>query len=221
MPCGDEFYFRIKGEGFLFKMVLKTREKIMVALAAAVVLYFAVDFLVLGPLQKGIKAKQAQLKELQEKMTAATGALPEIGVLRTRVEEKKRFLDSAKEKVVGKEQVRVFLDQLAAESARLKLEVNSLTIGREGEVGKPEKASAPPAAGGKESGLEGSKFKKVVTDLNLSGPYEGVMIYLAEVEKLPLFMELDQVQILGNKEGAPTVQLSIRPGFLMKAEEKL
>jgi Tfp pilus assembly protein PilO len=202
-------------------MVLKTREKIMVALAAAVVLYFAVDFLALGPMQKGIKAKQAQLKELQEKMTAATGTIPELSVVRSRVEEKKRFLDAAKEKVVGKEQLRVFLDQLAGESARLKLEINSLTIGREGEVGKAEKSSAPQAAGSKESGLEGSKFKKVVTDLNLSGPYEGVMIYLAEVEKLPLFMELDQVQIQGNKEGAPKVQLSIRPGFLMKAEEKL
>jgi hypothetical protein len=202
-------------------MVLKTREKIMVALAAAVVLYFAVDFLALGPQQKGIKAKQAQLKELQEKMTAAVGTLPELSVVRTRVEEKKRFLDSAKEKVVGKEQLRVFLDQLAGESARLKLEINSLTIGREGEVGKSEKSSAPQAAGSKEFGPEGSKFKKVVTDLNLSGPYEGVMTYLAEVEKLPLFMELDQVQIQGNKEGVPKVQLSIRPGFLMKAEEKL
>ena len=202
-------------------MVLKTREKIMVALAAAVVLYFAVDFLVLGPMQKGIKAKQSQLKELQEKMSATTGTLPEIGVLRTRVEEKKRFLDSAKEKVVGKDQLRVFLDQLAGESARLKLEINSLTIGREGEMAKSEKSSAPPAAGSTGSGLEGSKFKKVVTDLNLSGPYEGVMIYLAEVEKLPLFMEMDQVQIQGNKDGAPKVQLSIRPGFLMKAEEKL
>jgi len=202
-------------------MVIKTREKIMVALAAAVVLYFAVDFLVLGPMQKGIKAKQSQLKELQEKMSATTGTLPEIGVLRTRVEEKKRFLDSAKGKVAGKDQLRVFLDQLAGESARLKLEINSLTIGREGEMAKSEKSSAPPTAGSTGSGLEGSKFKKVVTDLNLSGPYEGVMIYLAEVEKLPLFMEMDQVQIQGNKDGAPKVQLSIRPGFLMKAEEKL
>ena len=202
-------------------MVLKTREKIMVALAAAVVLYFAVDFLVLVPQQKGIKAKQTQLRELSEKMTAITGTLPELGVLKNRVEEKKRFLDSAKQKVVGKEQLRVFLDLLAAESARLKLEINSLTIGREGEVGKSEKASVPPAAGSKGPGPEGSKFKKVVTELNLSGPYEGVMIYLAEVEKLPLFMEMDQVQIQGNKEGLPKVQLSIRPGFLMKAEEKL
>jgi hypothetical protein len=202
-------------------MVIKTREKIMVVLAAAVVLYFAVDFLALGPLQKGIKAKQSQLRELQEKMTAATNTLPEIGVLRTRVEGKKRFLDSAKERVVGKDQLRLFLDQLAGESARLKLEINSLTIGREGEVGKSEKSAAPQAAGGKDAGPGGSKFKKVMTDLNLSGPYEGVMIYLAEVEKLPLFMEMDQVQIQGNKEGAPKVQLSIRPGFLMKAEEKL
>jgi Tfp pilus assembly protein PilO len=202
-------------------MVLKTREKIMLALAAAVVLYFAVDFLVLGPMQKGIKAKQAQLKELQEKMTAATGTIPELHVLRTRVEEKKRFLDSAKGKVVGKDQLRLFLDQLAAESARLKLEINSLTIGREGELGKSEKSAAPQAASGKGAGPEGSKFKKVMTDLNLSGSYEGVMVYLAEVEKLPLFMEMDQVQIQGNKEGVPKVQLSIRPGFLMKAEEKL
>jgi hypothetical protein len=130
-------------------------------------------------------------------------------------------LDSAKDNVVGKEQLRVFLDQLAAESARLKLEINSLTIGREGEMGKSEKPAAPQPTAGKAAGPEGSKFKKVMTDLNLSGSYEGVMIYLAGVEKLPLFMELDQVQILGNKDGLPKVQLSIRPGFLMKAEEKL
>jgi Tfp pilus assembly protein PilO len=202
-------------------MVLKSREKIMVALAAAVVLYFAVDFLVLGPMQKGIKVKRAQLKELEEKMTASTGIIPELSALRTRVEEKKRFLDSAKEKVVGKDQLRVFLDQLAAESARLKLEINSLTIGREGEMGKSEKPAAPQPAGSKAAGPEGAKFKKIMTDLNLSGSYEGVLIYLAEVEKLPLFMEMDQVQIQGNKEGVPKVQLLIRPGFLMMAEEKL
>jgi hypothetical protein len=202
-------------------MVLKTREKIMVTLAAAVVLYFAVDFLLLVPMQKGIKSKQAQLKVLQEKMTAATGVIPELAVLRTRVEEKRRFLDSAKGKVVGKDQIRLFLDQLAAESARLKLEINSLTIGREGEMGKSEKPAAPQSAGNKAAGLEGSKFKKVMTDLNLSGSYEGVMSYLAGVEKLPLFMEMDQVQIQGNRDGLPKVQLSIRPGFLMKAEEKI
>ncbi len=202
-------------------MVLKTREKIMMALAAAVVLYFAVDFLVLGPMQKGIKAKQDQLKGLQEKMTAVTATLPELSGLRTRLEKKKRFLDSAKEKVTGKDQLRVFLDQLAAESARLKLEINSLTIGRETDVAKSEKSSTPPEAGSKGSGLGGSKFRKVMTELNLSGSYEGVMIYLAEVEKLPLFMEMDQVQIVGNKDGLPKVQLSIHPGFLMKAEEKL
>ena len=202
-------------------MVLKTREKIMMALAAAVVLYFAVDFLVLGPMQKGIKTKQDQLKGLQEKMTAVVATLPELSGLRSRLEGKKRFLDSAKEKVVGKDQLRVFLDQLAAESARLKLEINSLTIGRETDVVKSEKSSPPPDAGSKGSGLEGSKFRKVMTELNLSGSYEGVMIYLAEVEKLPLFMEMDQVQIVGNKDGLPKVQLSIHPGFLMKAEEKL
>jgi hypothetical protein len=202
-------------------MVLKTREKIMVVLAAVVVLYFAVDFLALTPLQKEIKGKQVQLKELQEKMTSITGTLPELNVLRARVEEKTRFLAGAKEKVVGKDQLRVFLNQLAVESVRLKLEINSLTIGKEGDLAKSEKPPASQAAGTKEAVPEGSKFKKVMTELNVSGPYEGVLIYLAEVEKLPLFMEVDSVQIQGNKDGAPKVQLSIRPGFLMKAEEKL
>ena len=137
------------------------------------------------------------------------------------MEEKTRFLAGAKEKVVGKGQLRVFLNQLAAESARLKLEITSLTIGKEGELGKSEKPPAPQAPGIKAAGSEGLKFKKVMTELNLSGPYEGVLIYLAEVEKLPLFMEVDSVQIQGNKDGGPKVQLSIRPGFLMKAEEKI
>jgi hypothetical protein len=201
-------------------MVLKTREKIMVALAAVVVLYFTVDFLALTPLQKEIKGKQAQLKELQEKMTSITETLPELTGLRARVEEKTQFLSGAKEKVVGKEQLRLFLDQLAVASVRLKLEINSLTIGKEGDLAKSEKPSAPQAAGTKEVGPEGSKFKKVMAELNVSGPYEGVLIYLAEVEKLPLFMEMDSVQIQGNKDGAPKVQLSIRPGFLMKVGEK-
>ena len=83
-------------------MVLKTREKIMVVLAAAVVLYFAVDFLVLGPQQKGIKAKQAQLKELQEKMTVATGTLPELSALRTRVEGKNGFWIRLKKRLWAK-----------------------------------------------------------------------------------------------------------------------
>ena len=202
-------------------MVLKTREKIMVALAAAVVLYFAMDFFALTPLQKEIKEKQTQLKELAEKMTSLTGTLPELRVLRSRVDEKTGFLSGAKEKVVGKGQLRVFLNQLAVESARLKLEINSLTIGKEGELGKSEKPTAPQTPVGKTAGSEGAKFKKVMTDLNLSGTYEGVLIYLAEVEKLPLFMEMDSVQIQGSKDGGPKVQLSIRPGFLMKAEEKL
>jgi hypothetical protein len=201
-------------------MVLKTREMIMVALAAVVVLYFAVDFLALTPLQKEIKGKQAQLKELQEKMTSITEILPELNGLRVRVEEKTQFLSGAKEKVVGRDQLRVFLDQLAVESVRLKLEINSLTIGKEGDLAKSERPSPSQSAGTKDAGPEGAKFKKVMAELNVSGPYEGVLIYLAEVEKLPLFMEMDSVQIQGNKDGAPKVQLLIRPGFLMKVGEK-
>jgi Tfp pilus assembly protein PilO len=64
-------------------------------------------------------------------------------------------------------------------------------------------------------------FKKVTANINLTGPYEGVREYLAKVEQLPLFMELDHIQIQGDKDGLPRVQLTFRPGFLMRADEKL
>jgi Tfp pilus assembly protein PilO len=200
---------------------LKTREKIMLAAAAAVVLYFLVDFLLVRPMGKEMRAGQAKLKEVEEKMAAAVNLLPELKSIRSRLEEKKRFLESAKNKVVGQDQIKAFLDQLAAETGRLKLEIQILTIGQESELADGKSGKAGPPAEKKEEGGKAQKFKKVVANLNLTGAYESVREYLFRVERLPLFMELDQVQIQGNKDGLPKVQLTIRPGFLMKAEEKL
>lgn len=200
------------------KLNLKTREKVLLVGAAAVVLFFLVDFLLLRPMGKEIQAKQARLKELEEKMTATVNTIPELKNLRTRVEEKKRFLESAKDKVVGQDQIRVFLDQLASESSRLKLEILALSIGQENELPDGKSGKTAPPAEKKEEGVKTSKFKKVMANLNLTGSYESVREYLHQVERLPLFMELDQIQLQGNKEGLPRVQLNLRPGFLMKGE---
>ena len=195
---------------------IKTREKIMLAAAAAVVLYFALDFFAFRPMEKQLKDRRVRLKEIEEKMSTTVNTIPELKALRTRVEEKAAFLATAKDKIVGREQVRFFLNHLASESGRLKLEINSLTFPKAGEPsgGKP----GPPE---KEAKGPGPTFKKVKAQINLTGSYEGIREYLSRVEQLPLFMELDEIQIEGNREGLPKVVLSLRPGFLMRAEEKL
>jgi Tfp pilus assembly protein PilO len=200
---------------------LKTREKIMLAAVVAIVFYFLTDFLLLRPLGKEIQARQARLKEIEEKMASTVNTLPELNSLKSRVEEKRRFLNAAKDKVVGQEQVRVFLDQLASESSRLKLEILALSFGQENEMsgGKSGKAGTAPEKND-DSGKP-LKFKKVSANVNLTGAYENVREYLYQVERLPLFMELDQIQIQGNKDGLPKVQLTFRPGFFMKNDEKL
>lgn len=198
---------------------LKTREKIMLGAAAAVVLYFAIDFLAFRPMEKEIKARQAKLKVIEEKMNAAVNTIPELQTLRTRVQEKNRLLEISRGKVVGQEQIRVFLKQLASESSRLKLEITSVSISPEGDLPVPQ-----PGAGAPEEKKEGAgkvtKFKQISAQVNLTGPYEGVRDYLLEVQQLPLFMEVDQIQVQAAKEKLPLVQLSFRPTFYLKGEAK-
>ncbi|MCU0579866.1 MAG: type II secretion system protein M [Desulfobacterota bacterium] len=200
---------------------IKKREKIMLAAAVVVVLYFAADFLFIRPLDKQIKERREHLKQVEEKMAAAVNTIPELNSLRLRVKEKIDFLSGAKDKITGREQIRIFLNQLAQESNRLKLEIKAMSFSPEGETagGKAGKPAAPEEK--KEGADPGVRFKKVTASVNLTGPYEGVREYLAKMEQLPLFMELDHIQIQGDKDGLPRVQLTFRPGFLMRADEKL
>ncbi|MBI5586390.1 MAG: hypothetical protein HY892_21470 [Deltaproteobacteria bacterium] len=200
------------------KINLKTREKVMLAAAAAIVLYFLADFLLLRPMGQEVLARQARLKELEEKMASTVNTIPELNRLRNRVEEKSRFLTSAKDKAVGQEQIRVFLDQLASESSRLKLEILALSFGKKNELTEGKSGKAGTSPGKKDEGDLSPKYKKVQAQVNLTGSYESVREYLYRVERLPLFMEVDEVQIQGNKEGLPKVQLTFRPGFLMKSD---
>ncbi len=91
----------------------------MLAAAVVVVLYFAADFLFIRPLDKQIKERREHLKQVEEKMAAAVNTIPELNSLRLRVKEKIDFLSGAKDKITGREQIRIFLNQLAQESRKL------------------------------------------------------------------------------------------------------
>ena len=198
-------------------MAIQKREKIMIVIAAAVVLYFAVDFLLLSPMQKEIKRSRNGLNELEEKLSSMATSLHSSRQIKEDIVEKERFLQAAKGRMAGQEQVRYFLNQLALESRRLKFEILFLRIGPGIPIMDHKKGKGEAA----EEKKEGSPtFTKVSIDVALLGTYSAMKDYLRGLEALPLFMEMEQVNIAVQKEGSPLVQMNIRPGFLVRDGEK-
>jgi Tfp pilus assembly protein PilO len=196
-------------------MALKKREKIMVGVAVLVVLYFAVDFLLISPMQKEIKKSRHELNELEEKLSNLATTAHSTQQLKGRVQEKERFLDSAKGRIVGQDQIRFFLNQLAQESKRLNFEIVALRISREHPVEGPKKEEP-----GQNKNGEPQTFTKIVADVTLNGSYGAFRTYLNKLEDLPLFMEMGPVTIVGPKEGGPMLQMNFRPSFLVRQGEK-
>ena len=198
-------------------MAIQKREKIMIVIAAAVVLYFAVDFLLLSPMQKEIKRSRNGLNELEEKLSSMATSLVSGKQIKEDIAEKERFLQAAKGRMAGQEQVRYFLNQLALESRRLKFEILFLRIGPGIPIMDHKKGKGEAA----EEKKEGSRtFSKVSIDVALLGTYTAMKDYLQRLEALPLFMEMEQVNVAVQKEGSPLVQMNIRPGFLVRDGEK-
>jgi len=189
----------------------------MIVIAAAVVLYFAVDFLLLSPMHKEIKRSRNVLNELEEKLSSMATSLHSSRQIKEDIVEKERFLQAAKGRMAGQEQVRYFLNQLALESRRLKIEILFLRIGPGIPIMDHKKGKGEAA----EEKKEGSPtFTKVSIDVALLGTYSAMKDYLRGLEALPLFMEMEQVNIAVQKEGSPLVQMNIRPGFLVRDGEK-
>ena len=155
------------------------------------------------------------MNELEEKLANLATTVHSTQQLKGRLQEKERFWDSAKGRILGQDQIRYFLNQLAQESKRLKFEIVALRISREHPVEGPKKEGQ-----GENKAGEGQKFTKVVADVSLTGSYGAFRAYLNKLEDLPLFMEMGPITIVGLKEGGPMLQMNFRPAFLVRQGEK-
>ena len=132
----------------------------MVALAAVVVTYFTVDFFALTPLQKEIKEKQTQLKELAEKMTSLTGTLPELRVLRPGWNTKSAISIRGQRKG-GRQRAVAGFSEPTGPGKRSTQAGAQFPDHRQGRgTGKIGKATGPSDSGGSRRAVKVLKFKK-------------------------------------------------------------
>jgi hypothetical protein len=180
-------------------MVLKTREKIMIGAALLIGLIMCFDQFVTRPKKKEAVALQKQVLELNEKLASVTGSLVGLNQIKRKVEEKRKEKEALSGRVSGDRQVEIILDQLGKESQTNRINLIQLSIA--------EKKSVRP--GGEKEPPPGT-FKKVNLEVELASDFAGIGPCLEDLSSLPIFAEMERIDIRRNEESFPKLQVTLQ-----------
>jgi hypothetical protein len=186
-------------------MVLKTREKILVGVAILAGVVMGFDTFYAQPKNKELSALRAQVQESNEKLTAVTTSMAGLQIIKKRVEEKKKEREFVSGRISDARQLGLLLDHMGKESQRKQIDLIQLTINYAPSGGPAEEKGNP---------LSGS-FKKVDLEVGLLAGYGSIGPYLDDIQSLPIFLEVEKVDIR-RKEGIfPKLQISLQQSLYM------
>jgi hypothetical protein len=185
-------------------MVLKAREKVFLGVALLVGVVMGFDTFVTRPKNKELQALRAQLIEASEKMTALTTQMAGLRAVKKRVEEKRKEKEFVSGRIADARQLSILLDQMGKESQKKQIEITQLTINYDAVNPADEKAK-----------LSSGSIKKVSLESGLMAAYGAIGPYLDGIQSLPIFLEVERVDI-SRKEGMfPKLQLNIQQVLYM------
>jgi hypothetical protein len=186
-------------------MILKTREKILVGVAVLAGVVMGFDTFYAQPKNKELAALRAQVQESNDKLTAITTSMAGLQVIKKRVEEKKMERDFVSGRISDARQLGLLFDYMGKESQRKQIDLMQLTINYAPSGGPAEEKGKP---------LSGS-FKKVDLEVGLLAGYGTIGPYLDGIQSLPIFLEVEKVDIR-RKEGIfPKLQISLQQSLYM------
>jgi hypothetical protein len=186
-------------------MVLKTREKIFLGLAILVGVGMGFDTFVTRPKNKDLAALKTQIQESNEKLTTITMSLAGLPVIKKKVEEKRKEKDFVSGRISDARQLNLFLELLGKESQRKQIDLIQMTINY-AQAGNPAEEKGKPLSGA---------FTRVVLDVGLLAGFGAIGPYLDGLQSLPVFLEVEKVDI-SRKEGiSPKLQINIQQSLYM------
>jgi Tfp pilus assembly protein PilO len=186
-------------------MVLKTREKILVGVAILAGVVMGFDTFYAQPKNKELAALRAQVLESNEKLAAVTNSMVGLQTVKKRVEEKKKEKDFVSGRISDDRQLPLLLDQMGKESQRKQIDLIQLNINYAPSEGPAEEKGKP---------LSGS-FKKVALEVGLLAGYGTIGPYLDGIQSLPIFLEVEKVDIRRKEEISPKLQITIQQSLYM------
>lgn len=172
-------------------LVLKTREKVFLGVALLVGLAMVFDTFITRPKEKELAALKGQVQESNEKLTALTTSMMGLQTVRKRVEEKRRAKELFAGKIFDVKQIDLLLEQIGKESQRKQIDLMQLTINY----------SPSDSSGGDKAKAPAGSFQRITMDVELLAAYGTIGSYLDGLQLLPIFQEMEKVDI-SLKEGA-------------------
>ncbi len=166
-------------------MNLKSREKILIILAAIVVAVWVFDHFYLAPQSRKIRALKADLKAADLKSQESLLVMKGVETLEAEVLRQEEALKKLSERTLRGEEFRTFLKHLAKESdSPPQIKVISLT---------PQEETLPPPQGKKEGPV--SQYRRINVQMVLHSTYAKLEAYLKGLEGLPFLINVDNIQV--------------------------
>ena len=172
----------------------------MIGAAVLIGVVMGFDQFLTQPKKKEVKALQNQVQESNEKLTAVTVSLAGLNPIRKRVEEKRKEKEALSGRISDDRQLGLVLDQLGKESQQKQMDLIQLNINEETAVGPAEE----------KGGAQPGSFKKVILEVGLQAGYGTIGPYLESIQSLPIFLEIEKVDIRRKEESFPKLQVTVQ-----------
>ncbi len=180
-------------------MVLKSRERVLLAFVLIALAIWAFDQFYYTPQSRRISTLKEEVKEadlkLNESLLLTKGLETAEGEVNRLESELKRF----RERTVKGDEFRAFLKHLARKSDPLQMKVISLS--------PSEENLTVPESGGKKATL--FQLRKVTILMVLHSTYSKLGAYLEEIQGLPFTVNVDSIQIERKEEVLPLLKVTM------------
>ena len=179
-------------------MMLKSKEKILIILAATVLAIWVFDHFYYTPKSRKIKMLKAEVKALDLKFNESLLLAKGVEAMETEVLRLEGELKKLSERTLEGEEFRTYLKHLARESDSIQMKVISLT---------PQEEKLPLPEGKKEASA--SQYRRVNVQMVLHSSYAKLGTYLKGIEELPFLIQVDSLQVERNEEIQPLLKVSM------------
>jgi Tfp pilus assembly protein PilO len=191
-------------------MVLKTREKIFIGAAVLIGVVMGLDQFLTQPKKKEIKTLQNQVQEYNEKLASVTASLAGLNPIKKRVEEKRKEKETLAGRIPDDRQLGLLLDQIGKESQQKQMDLIQLNINDDLTAGPVGDKNTPKAGA----------FKKVILEVGLQAGYGTIGPYLEGAQDLPIFMEIEKVDIRRKEDSFPKLQVTVQQIIYISSLQK-
>ncbi len=191
-------------------MALKNREKILLGAAVLVGVVMGFDQFVTQPQKKEAEVLRKQVQEYNDKLASVSVSLAGFNAIKKRVEEKRKQKDLSAGRVSDARQLDLLLDHMGKEGQMKKIDLVQLTIN--------DSVTGTPAEAKEKSRVD--SIKKVVLDVGLLAEYGTIGSYLESLQSLPIFLEIEKVDILRKEESFPKLEITLQQTLFIAPSSK-